>query len=97
MVEVDPAIIAAQSEALEANDATPDDDGTLNQAYTLYAQNKSDGWDEKNIKPLAHFNTIDQFWGMYQHLKRPNEMPEGTTINLFVRGIKPVWEDAEHT
>ena len=23
-------------------------------------------------------------------------MPEGTTINLFVRGIKPVWEDAEH-
>ena len=38
---------------------------TLNHAYTVYAQNKSDGWDEKNIKPLANFNTIDQFWGMY--------------------------------
>ena len=24
-------------------------------------------------------------------------MPEGTTINIFVRGIKPVWEDAEHS
>jgi translation initiation factor 4E len=24
-------------------------------------------------------------------------MPEGTTINLFVRGIKPVWEDIEHS
>ena len=23
-------------------------------------------------------------------------MPEGTTINLFVKGIKPVWEDPEH-
>lgn len=24
-------------------------------------------------------------------------MPEGTTINLFVKGIKPVWEDIEHS
>ena len=23
-------------------------------------------------------------------------MPEGTTINLFVKGVKPVWEDPEH-
>lgn len=32
---------------------------TLNQSYTLYVQNKSDGWDEKNIKALANFSTID--------------------------------------
>ena len=23
-------------------------------------------------------------------------MPEGTTVNLFVDGVKPVWEDAAH-
>jgi len=33
---------------------------------------------------------------MYQHLKRPSQMPEGTTINLFLKGIKPVWEVPEH-
>ena len=71
-------------------------EGRLNHAYTVYAQNKSDGWDEKNIKALANFNTVDQFWAMYQHLKRPSQMPEGTTINLFIKGIKPVWEVPEH-
>ena len=29
-------------------------------------------------------------------MKRPSEMPDGTTINLFIRGIKPVWEVKEH-
>ena len=33
---------------------------------------------------------------MYQHMKRPSVMPEGTTINLFIKGIKPVWEVKEH-
>ena len=33
---------------------------------------------------------------MYQHLKRPSEMPEGTTLNVFVKGVKPVWEVPEH-
>ena len=59
-------------------------------------QNNADGWDEKNIKALANFSTIDEFWGMYQHLKRPSQMPEGTTCNLFIKGIKPIWEDPQH-
>ena len=29
-------------------------------------------------------------------MKRPSEMPDGTTINLFIQGIKPVWEVKEH-
>ena len=29
-------------------------------------------------------------------MKRPNAMPDGTTINLFIKGIKPVWEVEEH-
>ena len=38
---------------------------TLYNSYTLYVQNNADGWDEKNIKALANFSTIDEFWGMY--------------------------------
>jgi len=34
---------------------------------------------------------------MYQHIKRPNAMPIGTTINLFDSEIKPVWETPEHS
>ena len=30
---------------------------------------------------------------MYQHLRRPTAMPYGTTLHIFKKGIKPVWED----
>jgi len=30
---------------------------------------------------------------MYQHLRRPTAMPYGTTLHVFTKGIKPVWED----
>jgi translation initiation factor 4E len=48
------------------------------------------------LKPLASFSTINQFWSMYQHLKRPNVLEKETVLNLFVKGIKPMWEDPEH-
>ena len=55
------------------------------------------GWSEKAIKPLATFHTVDQFWGVYQHCQRPSKLPVGTLINVFVQGIKPVWETPEHS
>ena len=62
----------------------------------MYAMNKSKGWSEKNIKPMATFRTVDEFWGIYQHCKRPDQIPNGTVINVFLEGIKPVWEIPEH-
>ena len=29
-------------------------------------------------------------------MKRPSELPTGTTLNLFIKGIKPMWEVEEH-
>lgn len=34
---------------------------------------------------------------MYQHIKRPSEFDKETIINVFVKGIKPMWEDPEHS
>jgi translation initiation factor 4E len=33
---------------------------------------------------------------MYQHLKRPSQLSAGTQLNLFIEGIKPMWEVPEH-
>jgi len=62
----------------------------------MYAMNKSKGWSAQAIKPMTTFKTVDEFWGVYQHVKRPDNMPSGTVINIFVEGIKPVWETQEH-
>ena len=57
--------------------------------------NKSKEWSEMNIKPMATFRTVSEFWGMYQNCKRPAQIPNGTVINVFIEGIKPVWEVPE--
>jgi hypothetical protein len=48
------------------------------------------------MKPLAKFSTINQFWKMYQHLKRPSSFEEDTILNIFVEDIQPLWEAPEH-
>lgn len=45
------------------------------------------------MKPFADFNTAEDFWAIYQYLKRPNQLSTGTTLHLFVKGVSPMWED----
>jgi len=48
---------------------------------------------EKSIKKIAQFETIEGFWGVYNHLTKPNDIPTTTEFHLFRAGIKPIWED----
>lgn len=38
-------------------------------------------------------DTVEDFWMIYQHLRRPTAMPYGTFLHCFKKGIRPVWED----
>ncbi len=51
---------------------------------------------EDNLKPIGSFNTAEEFWGIYQHMKRPNTLPRGCEFFLFKKGIKPLWEDIQN-
>jgi translation initiation factor 4E len=48
---------------------------------------------EDNMKPLGTFSTVEGFWDMYQHMKRPYTLPRGSEFFLFKAGIRPLWED----
>ena len=48
---------------------------------------------EDNLRKISDFNTAEEFWGIYQHMKRPNTLPRGCEFFLFRKGIKPLWED----
>ena len=50
----------------------------------------SEGWKPKQ---LGSFGTVQDFWGIQQFLKKPNELENGTQVNLFVKGVEPAWED----
>lgn len=48
---------------------------------------------ENSIKQLCTVNTVEEFWGTYNFLRRPNDLPTTTDYHFFRDGIKPTWED----
>jgi len=48
---------------------------------------------ENQVKKLSTFSTIEDFWKIFQHLKKPEELNIGIEIDLFKNEIKPVWEE----
>ena len=48
---------------------------------------------ESQVKKIAEFDTIEDFWAVYQHIKKPDNCKQGIEIQLFKENIKPMWED----
>ena len=51
---------------------------------------------EKSTIALASFSTVESFWTLYSHLKRPSALPSVSDYHIFKKGIRPVWEDEEN-
>lgn len=51
---------------------------------------------EDDLHPIHSFNTIQGFWSLYSHLKRPNSLEPPTDYALFRKGIRAIWEDADN-
>ena len=77
----------------------------LESPWTLWLVNKQ-GTQNKTwlqcIHPIATFSTIQQFWGMYNAVKPPSELPAYWEYALFRGGIGrrvivPDWDDSENS
>jgi translation initiation factor 4E len=51
---------------------------------------------EKTLHGIATFNTAEDFFTVYSHLKRPSTLPPVSDYHLFKDGIRPIWEDDEN-
>ncbi|KAF8468147.1 translation initiation factor eIF 4e-like domain-containing protein [Kalaharituber pfeilii] len=51
---------------------------------------------EKSTQKIASFSTIEEFWTIYTHLRRPSSLPHVSDYHFFKKGIRPVWEDQEN-
>ena len=51
---------------------------------------------EKSTIALAHFSSVEAFWTVYTHLKRPSVLPSVSDYHIFKKSIRPVWEDEEN-
>eukprot|EP01060_Flectonema_neradi_P030821 TRINITY_DN4550_c0_g1_i1.p1 TRINITY_DN4550_c0_g1~~TRINITY_DN4550_c0_g1_i1.p1 ORF type:complete len:181 (+),score=35.56 TRINITY_DN4550_c0_g1_i1:46-588(+) len=48
---------------------------------------------EDNLKKVADFDQVEDFWSTYNHIKRPTSLEFGANYHVFKCGIKPMWED----
>ncbi|KAF3892738.1 Translation initiation factor [Trichophyton interdigitale] len=48
---------------------------------------------EKSTIPLASISSVESFWTVYSHLKRPSLLPTVSDYHIFKKNIRPVWED----
>jgi translation initiation factor 4E len=51
---------------------------------------------EANIHPIGSFNTLEGFWALYSHLKRPLYLEAPADYHLFRKGIRGIWEDKDN-
>lgn len=63
--------------------------------FSYFRENKMkqvDGY-EHNLNKIGDFETAEEFWGLYQQMRRPDSLPKGCEFYMFKDGIKPLWED----
>lgn len=50
------------------------------------------GWME-DIKRVIRFDSVEEFWGLYNNIVPPSNLPQKANYYLFKEGIIPAWED----
>ncbi|KJH43125.1 eukaryotic initiation factor 4E [Dictyocaulus viviparus] len=45
------------------------------------------------VQQIAAVCSVEQFWSIYRHIKRPCDIGEKVDVHFFKKGVKPVWED----
>ena len=89
-----PAKITFNDDKIEKN--------KLKSKYAFYYRISEDQKSQKNInkedyetqiKEIAEFDTIEDFWAIFQHLRKPDSCRPGIEFQLFRGDIKPLWED----
>ncbi|PRD35187.1 UNVERIFIED_CONTAM: Eukaryotic translation initiation factor 4E [Trichonephila clavipes] len=58
----------------------------------FYRNDRSKSWEE-NLTEIAAFDTVEDFWALYNHIEIVGKLPPGCDYALFKEGIKPMWED----
>ena len=58
----------------------------------FYDNDRNKTWEE-NLIELTTFDTVEDFWRLYHHIKLPSELRQGHDYAVFKHGIRPMWED----
>jgi|ERR1711872_80459 len=69
----------------------------LQNSWTLWFF-KNDGtrdWKDCQVE-IASFDTVEDFWALYNHIEPASKLKIGCDYSMFKHGIKPMWEDSHN-
>jgi len=91
-----------------STEATPETNSTtvekqphkLERRWTFWYDNQSkpkqSGADwGSSIRKGYTFDTVEEFWCLYDQIFRPSKFPANADFHLFKAGVEPKWEDPE--
>ncbi|XP_058853083.1 eukaryotic translation initiation factor 4E-1B-like isoform X2 [Acipenser ruthenus] len=61
-------------------------------ALWFYKNDKSKTW-QANLQLITKFDTVEDFWAIYNHIQVASKLSSGCDYSLFKDGIEPMWED----
>ena len=66
----------------------------LQYRWTLWhtAPTQGGGWSD-DYKQIAHFDTVETFWRLFNNIAPPSLLQPGSSYHLFKGKVKPAWED----
>merc|ERR1712212_862308 len=69
----------------------------LQNSWTLwfFRNDRSRDWSD-NQRPIITFNTVEDFWALYNHIELASKLSAGCDYSLFKEGVKPMWEDEKN-
>ena len=54
------------------------------------------GTNSQNLKLLVRFASVEQFWGYFSHILKPNNLASYCSLQIFKDGIKPMLQDSSN-
>ncbi|KAK9495643.1 translation initiation factor eIF 4e-like domain-containing protein [Lipomyces doorenjongii] len=55
---------------------------------------KSDWGDQ--LKEVINFDSVEEFWGIYNNIPKASELPQKSDYHLFKKSVRPEWEDVQN-
>lgn len=61
-------------------------------ALWYFKTDKNKDWKDC-LKKVIEFDTVEDFWSVFNHIKPPSQIASGCDYMVFKEGIEPMWED----
>jgi len=61
-------------------------------AMWFFKNDKSKDW-AANLRYITSFDTVEDFWALYNHILPASKLGVGCDYSVFKDGVQPMWED----